>query len=155
MKPDWCSLLHLLVTAPRRLPEGFQSPVIRNPLAISLGAIAGALSRYYITQWLLTRWGGGFPYGTLVVNLTGAWLMGLLVTLTLQRVLVLAPEVNLMLAVGFLGSYTTFSTYALDVVGLLQAQKFWLAFLYWFGSAIAGAICLYGGILTGRWLAIQ
>lgn len=129
-----------------------QKPALRHPIAISLGAIAGALSRYYITLWVAHRFGAAFPYGTLLINLTGAWGMGLFTTLLLEHALPLSPEMRLLIGVGFLGSYTTFSTYELEAMNLLRARGVGLALSYWAGSAVLGAVSLYGGILTARGL---
>lgn len=122
-------------------------PNIRTPLAISLGAIPGALCRYYVTV-LFTKWfGTGFPFGTLFANVTGAMVMGGFVTYLVQR-LINAPDLRLLVAVGFLGSYTTFSTYALDTVNLWQVQRL-SAIAYWLGSAILGVV----GLQLGSWIA--
>jgi CrcB protein len=89
------------------------------------------------------------PYATFVINLSGSFAMGLLMALVLERGLAIAPEVQLLLATGFLGSYTTFSTFELEFVTLLRRSVAW-AIAYWAGSAILGAISLYIGILTAR-----
>ncbi len=124
-------------------------PKIRAPLAISLGAIPGALSRYYLTLFCARWLGTGFPYGTFLTNITGALVMGFFVTLTLERTIT-SPELRLLLAVGFLGSYTTFSTYALDTSILLQSGNKGLAMLYWLGSATLGVLGLEIGSFLAR-----
>jgi fluoride exporter len=124
-------------------------PSFRAPLAIVLGAIPGSLSRYYITL-LLTRWlGTSFPYGTFFINLTGALVMGFFVTLTLERA-ISSPDLRLLVAVGFLGSYTTFSTYTLDTSVLLRHGSYGLGLFYWAGSALLGIIGLEVGSLLAR-----
>ncbi|MGL5807123.1 MAG: fluoride efflux transporter CrcB [Xenococcaceae cyanobacterium] len=124
-------------------------PMLRTPIAISLGAIPGALSRYYITL-LASRWfGSTFPYGTFFINLTGALLMGFFVTFTLERAIA-SPNLRLLIAVGFLGSYTTFSTYTLDSKSLLSSGNYQLFWLYWLGSAVLGVIFLELGSLLAR-----
>jgi CrcB protein len=127
-----------------------QTPAIRNPLAVSLGAIAGALSRYYLTIWFIHYFGRSFPHATLVINLTGSFAMGLLTTLIIDRTLLISPELRLLIAVGFLGSYTTFSTYELDTMNLLQKSNLSTAFLYWFGSATGGYLSLYLGSIVAK-----
>ena len=121
---------------------------LRVVLAISLGAIPGALCRYYITvgfeQWLETA----FPFGTFVINLSGAFLMGFFTSLALQRSMI-SPELRLIIAVGFLGSYTTFSTYELDSEKLLTTSQ-WQMPLYWIGSPLLGVLCLELGSYLGR-----
>jgi CrcB protein len=123
-----------------------QDPSIRNPIAISLGAIAGALSRYYLTLWFAQRFGTAFPYGTFFINLTGCLIMGFFITFSLERVATIPSEVRLMVTTGFLGAYTTFSTYGLESFTLLRGSSFTAAGLYWAGSAILGIVSVGLGI---------
>lgn len=125
-------------------------PAIRNLLAVSLGAIAGALSRYYLSLWFLQRFGVAFPYGTFVINITGCLMMGFFFTLSAERILSISPEIRLLVATGFLGSYTTFSTYGLETVTLLQAQRFIPALIYWLGSATLGVLSVQLGVVLAR-----
>ncbi len=135
-----------------------QDPTLRYPIAISLGAIAGALSRYYLTLWFIQRFGTGFPYGTFFINLTGCFVMGFFITLTLERVADLPPEVRLMVTTGFLGAYTTFSTYGLESLSLLRnaygssfgLRNFSAFGLYWAGSTILGIISVQLGVILAR-----
>lgn len=135
-----------------------QDPTLRNPIAISLGAIAGALSRYYLTLWFAHRFGTAFPYGTFFINLTGCFVMGFFVTFALERAATIPPEVRLMVTTGFLGAYTTFSTYGLESLTLLRdafgkdfALRNFNAFsFYWAGSAILGVICVQLGVILAR-----
>lgn len=129
-----------------------QDPNLRNPIAISLGAIAGALSRYYLTLWFANRFGISFPYGTFFINLSGCLAMGFFATLTLQKVEIISPEIKLMVATGFLGAYTTFSTYGLDTIGLIRSGNLLIATSYWAGSAILGIICIQLGVIFARLL---
>lgn len=132
-----------------------RNPVLRAPLAISLGAIAGALSRYYLAAWV-TQWlGTDFPYGTWIINLSGCFVMGCFVTLSLGQVKTIAihPEVRLMVATGFLGSYTTFSSYELESVKLMQhPERQWL---YWASSVVLGYLCLQSGAAIANWIVAQ
>ncbi|MBW4607615.1 MAG: fluoride efflux transporter CrcB [Hassallia sp. WJT32-NPBG1] len=123
---------------------------IRNPIAISLGAIAGALSRYYLTLWFSDRFGVNFPYGTFFINISGCFAMGFFATFALNHVAIISPEVRLLVATGFLGAYTTFSTYGLDTVGLLRNSTMLTATFYWAGSAILGIISVQLGVILAR-----
>ena len=127
-----------------------QDPTIRNPIAISLGAIAGALCRYYLTLWFVQRFGSAFPYGTFFINLTGCFGMGLFVTLIVERALNVPSEVRLMVATGFLGAYTTFSTYGLESVVLLRDRHLTAASFYWLGSAFLGLVSVQLGVMLAR-----
>ena len=124
---------------------------IRNPIAISFGAIAGALSRYYLTLWFAQRFGTSFPYGTFFINLTGCLAMGFFITLTLERFTTVPLEVRLLATTGFLGAYTTFSTYGLESVTLLRDQRFGPALIYWAGSALLGILSVQTGVMLARW----
>lgn len=142
--------IQLLSVVPTLVLEVLQQPAVRNPIAISFGAIAGALSRYYLSLWFAQRFGVGFPYGIFFINLTGCFAMGFFVTLALERVAMISPEVRLLVAVGFLGSYTTFSTYGLDTITLLRNRTFVEAGLYWAGSAILGILSVQLGVVLAR-----
>jgi fluoride exporter len=122
------------------------------PLGISLGAIAGALSRYYLQLWFGATWGIAFPWGILVINLSGCWLMGLLYGLTVQRSISLSPALYTALTAGFLGAYTTFSTYGLDTIQLLE-KNLWWGLAYGCGSSIVGILNVRLGIIMAAWFA--
>ncbi len=142
--------IHLLTVAPNLVPEVLQKPAIWNPMAVSLGAIAGALSRYYLSLWFAQRFGVGFPYATLFINISGCFAMGFFFTFTLERIATISPEVRLLVAVGFLGAYTTFSTYALDTLNLLSNRNIAAAGLYWSSSSILGIISVQLGVILAR-----
>ncbi|BAZ29755.1 CrcB protein [Cylindrospermum sp. NIES-4074] len=127
-----------------------QQTEIRHAIAISFGAIAGALSRYYLTLWFTNRFGISFPYGTFFINLSGCLAMGFFATLAVDKVQLISPEVRLMVATGFLGAYTTFSTYGLDSINLLRSTNLLTATGYWAGSAILGVIGVQLGVILAR-----
>ncbi|PSO78950.1 MAG: fluoride efflux transporter CrcB [Cyanobacteria bacterium QH_9_48_43] len=124
--------------------------MLRHPIAISLGAIAGALSRYYLSLWFAQRFGTSFPYGTLFVNFTGCLGMGFFVTLALEQITVVSPEIRSLVAVGFLGSYTTFSSYELDTLTLLRDRHTAVALLYWVSTAVVGLFSAQLGVILAR-----
>ncbi|WOB45094.1 fluoride efflux transporter CrcB [Thermoleptolyngbya oregonensis NK1-22] len=119
-------------------------------LLISLGAVLGALSRYYVTRFCTRRFGLDFPVGTLLVNLSGSLLMGM--AAGLFRIRFALPDPDHLLMVGFFGSYTTFSTYALDVYSLFRRRAIAPALLFWLGSPLAGFLCVELGIVLALWL---
>lgn len=118
-------------------------------LIISLGAILGANARYWVGGWAAERFGVAFPYGTLIINLTGSLVLGLFLTLITERFIV-DPNWRLMIVVGFFGSYTTFSTYTYESLNLILSGQPWLGLLNLFGSTFLGALAALGGILLGR-----
>jgi CrcB protein len=117
-------------------------------IAVAVGAVPGALSRYYLTVFWARRLGTRFPYGTFLINLTGAFLIGALVTWATRLPVAPIPYFREFVIVGFLGSYTTFSTYALDTANLIRPRQYVLALLYWAGSLVLGWIC----VQAGAWL---
>lgn len=127
-----------------------ENPTLRVPIAISLGAIAGALSRYYLTIWFTKHFGFSFPYGTFFINITGCFAMGFFATLAMQKTVFISPEIKLIVTTGFLGAYTTFSTFGLDTVGLLQGGHWLSATVYFLGSTILGIISVQLGLMIAR-----
>jgi CrcB protein len=122
---------------------------IRTPMAIALGAIAGALCRYYIGVELTQIIDTSFPIDTLIVNVTGCFLMGLITTFAVQK-FALSPDLMLLLTTGFLGAYTTFSSYELETAGLLSNNRLVDELLYWIGSPLLGLLGFYLGVWLMR-----
>lgn len=146
--PEWSTLFAELSQTPVMSPLVLS---LRACVLVGLGAIPGALSRYYITM-LANRWlGTTFPYGTFIINLTGATLMGFLSVLVAKQVA--AVDLQSLLIVGFVGSYTTFSTYALDTSNLWRSGDRKRALFYWWGSPILGFLCVELGIFLARQLS--
>ncbi|WP_413160067.1 fluoride efflux transporter CrcB [Capilliphycus salinus ALCB114379] len=145
------TLIHLFFSLSTSLSDALTQPVIRNPIAIAFGAVAGALTRYYLTLWFAASFGTNFPYGTFFINLTGCVGMGFFVPFS-ERIAAFSPELILLLAVGFLGSYTTFSTYELDTHRLIGDSRLEIALFYWMGSAIFGVLGIYIGMSLARLL---
>jgi CrcB protein len=127
----------------------WKNPKIRASLAISLGAIAGASCRYYLGQWLIQSIETSFPMGTLIVNLSGCLLMGLVTAFSAGRFL-LSPDLILLLTTGFLGSYTTFSSYELDAANLLKVKNLQGYLIYWIGSPLLGFLCFGLGVKLAK-----
>ena len=118
-------------------------------LIIAVGAALGANARYYIGQWAGQRFDASFPIGTLIVNVSGSFLLGFLLTLGTER-LRMSPESRLLLTVGFLGSFTTFSSFAVESVNLLRGDGFWLGLLNIIGNNVLGVMCAIIGVGAAR-----
>lgn len=117
---------------------------------VGLGGAAGAIARYYVTLVLAARLGAGFPYGTLLVNVTGCFLLGLVGAAAADRVAFLTPEARLLVGVGFCGAYTTFSAFGLETVSLLKTGHYLEAALYVALSNGLGLLAVAGGVYMGR-----
>lgn len=118
-------------------------------LLISAGAVFGANARYWMGVWSAEKWGSSFPIGTLIINITGSFLLGLFMTLATERFLV-DPRMRLLVTVGFLGAYTTFSTYTFESIALLQKGQWALGFVNLLGSAILGLASVGLGVYLGK-----
>ena len=116
---------------------------------IGIAGAAGALARYAVDGLVLKRTGGGFPWGTLVVNVTGSFLLGVFFVLLAERVTI-APWIRSSLLIGFIGAYTTFSTLSLETFRLFEDGAHLLALANGLGSLLAGLLAVYGGIVVGR-----
>ncbi len=117
--------------------------------AIALGGAVGALLRFFVSTWIQRRVGSEFPAGTLVVNMAGCFLIGLATGLIESRAW-FTPDVRLFLLTGFLGSFTTYSTFALDSYTLAREGAGMSAV----GNVLlhlgVGAVALLGGIALAR-----
>ena len=115
-------------------------------LAIAAGGSIGAVMRYLVSTGVYSYLGRGFPYGTLVVNVLGSLLMGLLYELFLQR-LAVSAELRAVLLVGFLGAFTTFSTFSIETINLIE-QGYLLKAV---GNILASVILC----VLAAWLGLQ
>jgi fluoride exporter len=118
-------------------------------LLISAGAILGANARYWLGDWAAQKWGATFPMGTLIINLTGSLLLGFFMTLATERMMI-DPRWRLFFAVGFLGAYTTFSTYMYESFNLLSKGQYIPGLLNLFGSTIIGLLAVGLGVYLGK-----
>ena len=118
-------------------------------LWIGLGGFLGANLRYLVQTWSAARWGSSFPYGTLIANVTGSLILGFIVTLATQRV-ALSPNWRLFLTVGVLGGYTTFSSFTVETLALIETGRWTASGVYLVGSVLLGLAGAYLGIILAR-----
>ncbi len=116
-------------------------------LIIGLGAFLGANARYLLGTWAAQKWGTTFPYGTLIINVSGSLALGGFLAATTGR-LAVDPRWRLFFAVGFLGAYTTFSTYTYESLQLLRQGNWAGGLLNIAGSNLLGLL----GAGVGFWL---
>jgi CrcB protein len=118
-------------------------------LLVLAGGAAGSLARYAAGTAIMTRMGSRFPFGTLFVNITGSFLIGLLMTLLTERFHP-HPNLRLLLVVGFLGGYTTFSSFEWESYAAIREGGFWLGLANLTGSVVVGYAAVWLGALLGR-----
>jgi fluoride exporter len=119
-----------------------------NYLWISLGAIVGASARYFLSGFVARHFSTTFPYGTLIINITGSMILGFFLIYSTERVL-LDPRWRLLVAIGFCGSYTTFSSYAFESFALME-QSQWL--MLGINIVASNVLCL-AAVLAGAMIA--
>jgi CrcB protein len=117
-------------------------------LWIGLGGFIGVNARYLLQQWAANQWGADFPYGTLLANVGGSFVIAFFLTLATGR-LAISPEVRLFVAVGFLGGFTTFSSFSFETFRLIEQSGWGAAGLNFIGNTVLGLL----GVLLGVVLA--
>ncbi|MGB5833244.1 MAG: fluoride efflux transporter CrcB [Thiohalocapsa sp.] len=118
-------------------------------LAIAGGGAIGAVARFLVSTGVYRLLGRDFPWGTLVVNVLGSFAMGLLFVLLLERSL-MAPELRAAIMVGFLGSFTTFSTFSMETLTLVEQGEALRALLNVAVSVLLCLVACWAGIVAAR-----
>ena len=118
-------------------------------LAIAVAGAFGALARYGLDGWISRRAPTSFPWGTFAINVTGSFLLGLAFVLMTERFRP-DPWLRSAVTIGFLGAYTTFSTFSLETYRLIEDGSYGLAFANVVGSVAAGLTAVYAGVVLGR-----
>ena len=122
---------------------------MKTAATIAIFCAGGGLARYYLSGWVYGLLGRGFPYGTLVVNVIGAYCIGLIMEFGLRST-VISDTLRLGLTVGFLGGLTTFSTFSYETFRLLEDGQFLPAFTNVLASVLVCLLCTWLGIITIR-----
>ena len=119
---------------------------------VGIGGCVGACARFALGNAIGRRFGTEFPYGTFIVNITGAFLIGVVLTLLTERYAA-DPRWRLLLVVGVLGGYTTFSSFAYEAFTLADRGQWWRAATYVIGSNVLGITACVAGIVVTRRIA--
>ncbi len=117
---------------------------------VGIGGFLGANARYLLGGWMAARWGAGFPYGTFVINVSGSFILG--VVMGLLEGHLLSPTVRVAVGIGFVGAYTTFSTFTYETMRLIEDGSVLLALVNVFGSVAIGLAATVVGLAAGRGL---
>ena len=120
-----------------------------NFLIIGIGGFFGAVARYGVALWIGRQWGRSFPLGTFVINVSGSFLIGLLMSLLTERFMV-NPQWRLLFVVGFLGAFTTFSTFEYETGALLKDGEWLIAMLNITLSVVVGFMALKLGEVIAK-----
>jgi CrcB protein len=122
---------------------------VQKYLLIAAGGALGSIARYWVGSTIAGRMGTRFPYGTFIVNLTACLVIGFSLTYLGRRV-ELSPAWRFFIPIGFIGAYSTFSTYEWETLSTLRAGAFAMAAVYAIGSLIVGLAAVWGGALLAE-----
>lgn len=123
-----------------------------NFLFIFLGAGLGGVLRFWVSNMIYGIMGRQFPYGTLIVNVSGCFFMGLLFVLILDRLDGIGPQMRSLWLIGLLGGYTTFSSFSIETLNLFENGAWLSGFLNIFLSVILCMVAVWLGVIGGRQL---
>ncbi|HEV7437578.1 MAG TPA: fluoride efflux transporter CrcB [Pseudorhizobium sp.] len=118
-------------------------------LLVAFGGATGSVLRYLVGHWSIRHLGPGFPWGTMIVNVVGSFLIGFLAELVARR-FGASAEIRLLLITGFLGGFTTFSAFSLDALVLFERAATAMAAVYIMGSVGLSLLAVLGGLALGR-----
>jgi fluoride exporter len=122
---------------------------LQKYLYIAVGGALGSMARYWVGSTVAGRLGAKFPYGTFVINMTACLVIGFAVTFLGKRVEI-NPAWRYLIPVGFIGAYSTFSTYEWETLSTLRAGAFALAALYAVGSLVVGLVAVWAGVVLAE-----
>jgi CrcB protein len=123
--------------------------LMNNVLLVAVGGAIGSVCRYLVGLWSLRQFGPNFPWGTLAVNVVGSFAIGFIAELIARR-LDASPEMRLLLITGFLGGFTTFSAFSLDVISLFERGATMFGVTYVIASVAISLAAVFAGLALGR-----
>jgi fluoride exporter len=121
-------------------------------LMVGVGGGLGSILRFWLGSYIGSRMGARFPYGTFVVNITGSFLIGLVFAFLTARTQ-WSPNWRYLIPIGFIGGYTTFSSFEFETLRMIQDGQIGLGLFYVASSVVVGFAAVWGGMMAGR--AIQ
>jgi len=118
-------------------------------LVVGLGGFLGAIARFWLGGYVSSKMGSRFPYGTFLINCSGSFLIGFILTLLAERTH-WSPNWRYLIPIGFIGAYTTFSTFEYETFRVIQDGEFLIAFLNVVLSLFVGFVSVWLGVIVGR-----
>ncbi len=116
---------------------------------VGIGGALGSILRFWLGSYIGSKMGTRFPYGTLVINVTGSFLIGLVYALLIAKT-TWSPNWRYLIPIGFIGGYTTFSSFEYETLRTIQDGQIGLSLLYVGLSMCVGFVAVWGGVVTGR-----
>jgi CrcB protein len=116
---------------------------------VGIGGFVGAVARFWLGSYIGGKMGTRFPYGTFVINISGSFVVGLILTLLDQKTH-WGPNWRYLIPIGFIGAYTTFSTFEFETLRSVQDGQFLISFLNIALSVVVGFAAVWAGVVAGR-----
>jgi len=119
---------------------------------VGIGGFMGSMLRFWVGTYIGQRMGTRFPYGTFLINVTGSFLIGFVMTVLTEKTQ-LSPNWRYLIPIGFIGGYTTFSTFEFETLRAMQDGQFAISLLYVALSVLAGFLMVWMGVTVGKAVA--
>jgi len=119
---------------------------------VGIGGFMGSILRFWVGTYIGQRMGTRFPYGTFLINVTGSFLIGFVMTVLTEKTQ-LSPNWRYLIPIGFIGGYTTFSTFEFETLRAMQDGQFAISLLYVALSVLAGFLMVWMGVTVGKAVA--
>jgi fluoride exporter len=118
-------------------------------LVVGMGGFLGAIARFWLGGYVSAKMGTRFPYGTFLINCSGSFLIGFIITILAERTH-WSPNCRYLIPIGFIGAYTTFSTFEYETFRVIQDGELLIAFLNVVLSVLVGFVAVWFGVIVGR-----
>jgi len=118
-------------------------------LVVGIGGFLGAVARFWLGGYVSTKLGTRFPYGTFIINCSGSFLIGFIITILAEKTH-WSPNWRYLIPIGFIGAYTTFSTFEYETFRVIQDGELFIAFLNVALSVVVGFVAVWLGVIAGR-----
>jgi fluoride exporter len=130
------------------MPFGWRSTLLKYVM-VGIGGCLGSILRFWLGNYVGSKMGTRFPYGTFVINITGSFLIGLVFAFLTERSQ-WSPYWRYLIPIGFIGGYTTFSSFEFETLRTIQEGQFGIGVLYMTSSVVLGLAAVWGGLIAGR-----